>query len=453
MTFLGLRNTAGMIAGHLAATASRTLGRGSGGMIGGRVASRIAPNLLRDLTQRMKVVVITGTNGKSTTTRMIAEAVTAGGLSVATNRGGDNMLPGVLAAVLQDPKADVAVLEVDEMWVARVAQEVNPDVFVFLNLSRDQLDRVGEIASIERRLRSAIDAHPNATVIANIDDPLMTSAAWDSHNPVWVAAGQGWSGDSLTSPRTGGIIVYGDDERAHPSSSQVPPASGQDSQVWWRSVGLDADLGTSDTLTFARPYPDWSWSVAESNYQPGVPMQVHGPDGTMDVVVNLPGRANRSNASQALAAAHALGVNPKVAARGIAGVSSVAGRYANMNIDGRNVRLLLAKNPAGWQESLTMLRPGAALVVGINGQVADGVDLSWLWDVEFSQLATRQVWACGERGADLNVRLHYAGVAADFVADPVDAIQATPPGDVDVLLNYTSFRDTRAALRKRGYEV
>lgn len=101
MTFLDLRNTVGMIAGHLAATASRTLGRGSGGMIGGRVASRISPNLLRDLTQRMQVVIITGTNGKSTTTRMIAEAVTAGGLTVATNRGGDNMLPGVLAAALK----------------------------------------------------------------------------------------------------------------------------------------------------------------------------------------------------------------------------------------------------------------------------------------------------------------------------------------------------------------
>ncbi|USR79364.1 Mur ligase family protein [Arcanobacterium pinnipediorum] len=455
MRFLGLRNTAGIVAGRLAATASRITGRGSGGMIGGRVASTISPRLLRDITSNMKVIIVTGTNGKSTTTRMITEAIAAGGLTVATNRGGDNMRPGILAAVLENPNADVAVLEVDEMWIPQVANEVDPDVFVYLNLSRDQLDRVGEISIIEQRLRQAINDHKSATVVANIDDPLITSAAWDSENPVWVAAGQGWSGDSLTSPRTGGIIVYGDDDVHRRSDTHVPFASGHDTHVWWRAISLDAD-GSSDATdvhSFARPYPHWSWSAPSCDFQPGSPMDIHGPHGTTNVFVQLPGRANRSNATQALAAACAIGVKPAAAGRGIAKVSSVAGRYANVTIEGRNVRLLLAKNPAGWQESLTMLRTDASLVVGINGQVADGVDLSWLWDVEFSELHGRRVWACGQRGADLNVRLHYAGVDAEFVADPVAAILATEPGEVDVVLNYTSFRDTLVALRKRGYDL
>lgn len=168
------------------------------------------------------------------------------------------------------------MLEVDEMWVARVANEVNPDVFVYLNLSRDQLDRVGEISTIEQRLRQAINEHKAATIVANIDDPLITSAAWDSHNPVWVAAGQGWSGDSLTSPRTGGIIVYADDAVA-PQTTDVPFASGNDTSVWWRAISLDAD-GSSDATdvhSFARPYPQWSWSAPSCDFQPGTPMDIH----------------------------------------------------------------------------------------------------------------------------------------------------------------------------------
>lgn len=448
---LGMRNNFSIIAGRLAAQTSRLLGRGSGGMIGGRVASRLSPSLLRDLTRNMKVVIVTGTNGKSTTTRMIAEACAAGGLRVATNRGGDNMLPGVLAAVMEDPHADVAVLEVDEMWVARVAHNVSPDAFVFLNLSRDQLDRVGEISTIEGRLRGAVAEFPDAAVIANADDPLMASAAWDSHRPVWVAAGRGWSGDSLTAPRTGGIIVYNDSAPASSRDSSVPCASGSDVDVWWRAVPLEAPA--TQESDFSRPTPLWAWSSNAESFQPGSQMVVHGPHGDTPVDIQLPGRANRSNACQALAAAVSLGVAPEDAARGIAAVESVAGRYANMDIDERRVRLLLAKNPAGWQESLTMLRPGATIVVGINGQIPDGVDLSWLWDVDFSRLAGRNVWACGERGADLDVRLHYAGIDTHFVTDPVEALLQTPTGDVDVLLNYTSFRDTRTELLKRGYTL
>lgn len=442
-----VRGKVAMIAGGAASTASRALGRGSGGMIGGRIASKISPTLLADLAKNKTVVIVSGTNGKSTTTRMITKALEAGGFRVTTNRGGDNMADGALAALMEDPLATHAVLEIDEMWVARVARAVNPTAFVYLNLSRDQLDRVGEISSIEHRLREAVAEHPHALAVANIDDPLVTSAAWDSRNPVWVAAGRGWSGDSLTSPRTGGVIIHTDVEDA--GNRSVPLASGRDTHVHWRSVSLD---GRSDA-GFERPAPQWSWSSPSDTFGVGEPITVYGESSCVPVTVNLPGRANRSNASQALAVAVALGVPPARAAEGIAQVTSVAGRYAAVKIGNHNVRLLLAKNPAGWQESLTMLTPGASLVVGVNGQIPDGVDLSWLWDVDFDVLAGRNIVATGERGADLHVRLTYSGIRARFEADPLAALALLPAGDVDMLLNYTSFRDTRAALIKKGYDV
>ncbi|OFJ72036.1 UDP-N-acetylmuramyl peptide synthase [Actinomyces sp. HMSC06A08] len=428
-------------------------------MIGGTVAARMSPHLLADLARPMRTVIVTGTNGKSTTTRMLSEACAAAGLEVATNRGGDNMSEGVLAALMETPTADVAVLEVDEMHVRAVARQVRPDVLVFLNLSRDQLDRVGEIATIERRLRATVKEQPQAYVVANVDDPLMTSAAWDSAKPVWVAAGKGWSGDSLTAPRTGGAILYTSKQAAH---------SGNDTKVYWHSVPLDelklaggtttaapneageavAGLDAANPQDFYRPEPTWTWQG--SDYTPGQTMRVSSPTGTLDVQINLPGRANRGNATQALAGAVALGVDPRKGALGIARVEAVAGRYARFDVGGKSVRLLLAKNPAGWQESLTMLDPKAALIVGVNGQRADGTDLSWLWDVDFDKLARARVWATGERGADLQVRLRYAGVDARYASTPLQGLQQVPAGRVDMLLNYTSFRDTRAELLRKG---
>lgn len=189
-----LRSRVALAAGAGARTASRLLGRGSGGMIGGEVALRLSPTVLADLAARIPSAVITGTNGKSTTTRMVRAALQTRG-SVASNTNGDNMTSGVITAFMNARTASAAALEVDEMHVPSVADAVRPRVFVYLNLSRDQLDRVGEIGAVERRLREGAAAHPGAVVVANCDDPLIVSAACDNDNVVWVAAGGGWGGD------------------------------------------------------------------------------------------------------------------------------------------------------------------------------------------------------------------------------------------------------------------
>ena len=375
-------------------------------------------------------LVVTGTNGKSTTTRMVRAALESAG-PVASNINGDNMTSGVITALMQGKGTTRAALEVDEMHVPAVAADVNPAVFVYLNLSRDQLDRVGEIGSVERRLRDGASAHPDAIIVANCDDPLIVSAAADNPNVVWVAAGGGWGGDSAAYPRGGRVVRSGDDWHL------IPAFEGE----------------TLPELS-ARPQPQWWLEDVELSPE-GPRATLHGPDGvSVPLELKLPGRANLGNAAQAVAAAVAMGIDPAAAAAAVSSVAEVAGRYSVHDVNGRSARLMLAKNPAGWQEAMTMIDPRVdQVVIGVNGQVPDGQDLSWLWDVDFSAVKQpgRRVVACGERGADLAVRLEYAGVHCDLVPLPMDALAACEPGRVEMLLNYTAMRDFKVLLdRKEG---
>ena len=397
-------------------------------MIGGLVAMTLDRSILRQLGAGRRTVVVTGTNGKSTTTRMAAAALGTLG-PVATNAEGANMDAGLVAALAADRGAGLAALEVDEMHVPHVSDAVEPSVVVLLNLSRDQLDRVGEINVIERTLRAGLARHPNAVVVANCDDVLMTSAAYDSPNVVWVAAGGAWANDSVSCPRSGEVIVR---DRGH-----------------WYSTGAD----------FKRPSPQW-WFDDDTLY---------GPDGlALPMRLALPGTVNRGNAAQAVAAAVALGAVPAAAVAAVSGVNEVAGRYRTVRIGQHETRILLAKNPAGWQEALSMVdRHAAGVVISVNGQVPDGEDLSWLWDVRFEHLAGEPrasrgesgeeqqreetaVVAAGERGTDLAVRLGYAGVEHTLVHDTLAAIASCPPGRVEVVANYTAFLQLHRALARHG---
>ena len=383
-------------------------------MIGGLVAMTLDRSVLRQLGAGRRTVVVTGTNGKSTTTRMTAAALSTLGpeQSVATNAEGANMDAGLVAALAADRRAGLAALEVDEMHVPHVLDAVEAAVVVLLNLSRDQLDRVGEINVIERTLRAGLARHPHVVAVANCDDVLMTSAAYDSPHVVWVAAGGAWANDSVSCPRSGEVIVR---DKGH-----------------WYSTGAD----------FKRPSPQW-WFDDDTLY---------GPDGlALPMRLALPGAGNRGNAAQAVAAAVALGANPSEAVAAVSQVDEVAGRYRSVRIGGHEARILLAKNPAGWQEALSMVdKHAAGVVIAVNGRVPDGEDLSWLWDVRFEHFEETPVVAAGERGTDLAVRLGYAGVEHTLVHDTLAAIASCPPGRVEVVANYTAFLQLQRALARHG---
>jgi CobQ-like glutamine amidotransferase family enzyme/UDP-N-acetylmuramyl tripeptide synthase len=390
--------------------ASRRLGAGGGSVIGGRVGLALAPDLLGALAADRVIALISGTNGKTTTTRLLATAL-GGPRRVATSAAGANLPAGLVAALATSRAGAPAVLEVDEAYLGAVAASVRPRVVLLLNLSRDQLDRVSEVRMVAARWRQALTGTA-ATVVANADDPLVTWAAGTAPGVVWVAAGGLWHGDAVGCPSCDGRIVF-----THPD-------------------------GWSCRCGFARPDPDARLEGDE----------LVTPDGRhLRVELALPGRANRANAAMAAVAAGVLGVDEAAALGSMATVTEIEGRFATVRYGGLTARLLLAKNPAGWMELLDLLATGTdPVVIGINARVADGHDPSWLWDVAFERLAGRLVVATGERCLDLAVRLRYAGVDHCTVPTQRDALGATRRERIEYVGNYTAFQDLRRDLSAHG---
>ena len=392
-------------AGRAASTFSRHLGLGAGAMIGGRVTLALAPSALVGLSAGRQVVLVSGTNGKTTTAHLLATALRTEG-PVAHNATGANMTDGAVAALMADPDAPVAVLEVDELHLAAVADAVGPAAVVVLNLTRDQLDRSSEVRSVATAVGSALAAHPDTVVVANADDPMVVWAVGAAKQVVWVATGSRWTDDASACPRCGRTV-----HRSH------------DGTGWRCGCGL------------TRPSPHWTAGNASAETDGRV----------IPVPLQLPGAFNVGNAVTAIAAATALGLDPCKAAATMSTTSQVAGRYAVMNHRGRQARMLLAKNPAGWAETLHLLGDHP-LLLAVNAREADGRDTSWLWDVPFENLRSRHVVASGERAADLGVRLTYAGIDHTTVTDPIAALEILPLGPVDVAANYTAFHRIRQRL-------
>ncbi len=416
---------------------SRTLGRGGGTVVGGRVGLVLDPGLLGTLAEGRSVALVSGTNGKTTTTRLLAAAVTAQpGAPVASNGTGANMPAGHVAALVGAPAGLPAVLEVDEGYLGRLIEETRPRVVLLLNLSRDQLDRISEVRMMVERWREAVgrlsglsaDGSVGTVVVANADDPMVVRAAAAAPDVRWVGAGQVWREDAAGCPVCGGGIDF------------------------------DADgMWACDRCEFSRPRC-YAWVEGKD---------LVFEDGTrLRLDLRLPGQFNRANAAMAVVAAPLM-VRPTltagVALDRMAAVHEVAGRFSATTRQGHSVRLLLAKNPAGWTAVFDLLDelgpPRSPLLLSVNARTADGFDTSWLWDVPFERLVGGSVVVTGDRRRDLAVRLRYAEVDHQVVADPLAAVDRAvevagseplpadrPERPVDIIANYTAFADLRQRL-------
>jgi lipid II isoglutaminyl synthase (glutamine-hydrolysing) len=418
VTRSSVRLRAATTLGRLAGGLSRSLRRGDGFVIGGRVVLATCPDAFARLVAGRRVAFVSATNGKTTTTRLLAAALGAAG-PVVTNTSGANMPAGLVAALAQPrggvPASAPAVLEADETYLPQLLPAASGPLLVLGNLSRDQLDRVGEVAMVARRWRTVFSATPGLSAVANADDPHVVWAAGVIPAVTWVSVGNTWTADSALCPSCGAIL-----HRA-----------GRD---WSCECGVRR--------------PDVSWALDD-----GALVDPQGDRHPIELA--LPGTANQANAVMAVVAADALGVPVGVALAALRSVVSVGGRYQVVSLGGRRVRLLLGKNPAGWGEMFGMLAPAPSpVVIAINARAADGKDPSWLWDVPFEKLADRLVVATGERRHDLAVRLLYAGVEHITVEDPWGAFPAQL-GDaglpdrapLDAVGTYTAFREM---LRRGG---
>jgi UDP-N-acetylmuramyl tripeptide synthase len=404
---LPLRARLAATVGGAAGRASRLAGRGDGSVIGGLIGLRLEPDLLSLLARGRQAVLVTGTNGKTTTTRLITAALGTTGQQVASNAFGANMEAGLVAALARAPEATMAALEVDEKYLPAMLQATEARVVTLLNLSRDQMDRAAEIWLLARRWRAALAA-ADCVVVANADDPLVAWAAGQSRQVIWVAAGQRWHDDSWCCPNCGSHLVRdGEDWRCGECPNRRPPVS---------------------------------WVLAGDEV-----IDPAGRSRQLDLI--LPGRANRANAVVALAVADIFGVAVRQALPAIAQVGSVAGRYTHVERHGCDLRLLLAKNPAGWLEALDVLVPAPVPVtLAVNAQVPDGRDTSWLWDVDYRRLGGRPVYVTGERRTDLAVRLEADEVAFRVVGSIDQAVDAARSPAMEVIANYTAFQQIRTAL-------
>ena len=373
---------------------------GEGSVIGGKVALSIDGRLAGRLATPMTVALVSGTNGKTTTTTLLALGLAVAG-PTATNKQGANLASGLTGALLASPDATFAALEVDEAVLPWALRELHPRAVALLNLSRDQLDRLHEVRATAERWRRALATGAPPLVVANADDPLVAWAvdelaghelvdhADGRSRVVWVAAGLAWQLDSSACPWCEADLEF--------------------TETAWRCLGC----GRVDT------HPSYSLSDGSaSDGSLGDGVVVDGDGAAHPLGLSLPGRSARANAAMAFAVIDQLGLPTEPATARWGDLRSIEGRYQHVHHRGAELVLHLAKNPAGWADLLDLVaRSSGPLVLVLNAQGQDGRDPSWIWDVPFEQLAGRRAYCLGERGLDLAVRLDYAGLDVTQVAD------------------------------------
>jgi len=443
-----IRKTAAVWAGKATGALSRISGRGGGTTLPGDVARAIDPRILTNLTHGS--IVITGTNGKTTTARLVTWLLEGAGHKVVSNRAGANLIFGATAAALNKAgpdgklRADWGVFEIDEASVPKAVEEIKPRATLVLNLFRDQLDRYGELESIAKKIESALSALPDdSTAILNADDPRVAEIGLGlTKPPLWYGLD-----DSRVAAR----------ELPHAADARTCPRCGASLRFEAVYVGHDG-VYECPNHDFKRPTP----TITATNIElDGFDRFAADIDKTR-VDIPLGGLYNTYNVLAAFAAARTLGLEPTFIAERLKNFSAAFGRQERMEFRGRHLNLVLSKNPAGFNETLRTaveLAKGTCFVIGLNDRKADGTDVSWIWDVDFEHLKdkARVVVPAGNRAYDMAVRLKYADVPAQPPeTDPGSAldslINATNEGDTAHLLcTYTAMLDLREELVRRGW--
>jgi UDP-N-acetylmuramyl tripeptide synthase len=426
------------------------------------IADRIDPALLTKLTAQLEhgAIVVAGTNGKTTTARMIADILEHAGQRVVHNRSGSNLVRGVVstfaaqASLAGQLRGEIAVIETDEAAFPEVVRLVRPRVILLNNLFRDQLDRYGELDTIARKWRASLrELDASTTIVVNADDPALVTVSSDLESPrVTFGLNEGryrldalpHAADAATCRVCGADLAYHALYVSHlgdwycPSCGRARPSL--------HLSGHDIELHGVDSLTI-------SVTNAET-------------DRTERFEIGVPGLYNAYNTLAAVTVARAVGVDSLVIREALAQFRSAFGRIERVTWRDRHLTLALVKNPVGFNEVLRMLtaETGGLTVptmIAINDLYADGRDVSWLWDVDFELLAEGdgQLSTTGLRGADMTNRLKYAGVDAQRISSlpanldaGLDAFVESVPagGSAYILPTYTAMLEIRRLLADRG---
>src|SRR5947209_4747394 len=438
------RATVGMA--RAVASLSRASGRGGGTTLPGRMLLAVQPDAIGRLATglRQGSALISATNGKTTTAKMAA-AILSPPLHLTRNTAGANLASGIASALVRDHDADLGVFEVDEAALEGVVAGLKPRLVVLGNLFRDQLDRYGELELIAARWRAMCDRLPEgAGLVSNADDPLVASIGRERARHTWF----GLDDPAAALP-----------QMQHASDSKWCVRCG--ARYAYRSVYL-GHLGdwACPSCGDARPALD----VAARDIAPegleAVRFRLCTPQGDAAVRVSLPGVYNVYNALSAAALALRVGAGLEQVRNGLERFSAAFGRFERVQLGAVDAVLLLVKNPAGANEVIrTLAGDGAAktLLVALNDRIADGRDVSWIWDVDFELLAAQadRVVCTGTRAAEMGMRLKYADVPEQGIevepdmAAAIDRVSAAPSGTAYLLATYTAMLDLRGLLEQR----
>ena len=412
----------------------------------GKIALKIDPSLLDELRSKCTQgsVITVGTNGKTSTNNLLADAFEAAGRTIICNRTGANLAAGISSALLQQPAAQWGVFECDELWLAHVLPHLRSNYVLLLNLFRDQLDRCGEIDRIQTSIAGALIASPDTVLVYNADDPLCARIADEVPNRT-VAFGlsesmglaQNTVTDAQMCQKCDGMVRY-----------------------HYRQYGQLGDY-FCDQCDFARPTLDFAGRDIAIG-PAGVTMEVCGPAGCESVHTPQPTPYAAYNLVASYALCREVGIPTADFQRAQDAFNPRNGRLQRYRLGGRDVLLNLAKNPTGFNQNLKIVeadRGPKMVAFFINDQVADGRDISWIWDIDFEELAGQPdtvVFAGGSRAHDLAVRLKYAGIEAAVIESIEDAFArlgaltaaGVLPADAAVyaIANYTALPPVHAAL-------
>lgn len=382
----------------------KVLGRG-GTSFPGKAALRICPVLPKLLAENIDITAVSGTNGKTTTCRMIYEGFKKAGANCILNRSGANLLPGITVLLSENaglsgkPRAGCAVIECDELTAKAAIPMIAPKTVVLTNLYRDQLDRCGEITNVQNALRFAIEKVPNASLCINADDPLLCELVQDLPNPIhWYGSKGSFAEENISGQkdarycfRCGSAYMYKHSTFAHLGAWYCP------------ECGMSA------------PEKEITAMLLQEEEE-GSPVILTLGDENVSVRLTLPGGYNVYNAAAAASALKCAGLSTEIICSALECSHAAFGRGENLDFGG-GVKMMLIKNPAGCDRVLHYLKSvnkPFALALLLNDEAADGTDISWIWDSDFESLCTVQglslIYAGGKRKEEILVRLKYAGV-------------------------------------------
>lgn len=458
---MSIRKTIAIIIAKILIKILRLIGRG-GTTLPGKVAMKICPDIAVKITAGFNIIMVTGTNGKTTTSRIISRILEENGIEHISNKSGANLVSGVISIFIENvdffgkSSINTALIEIDEAAFQKISQVIEPKVLVVTNFFRDQLDRYGELYTTLNGVKKGISNFKNTTIVLNADDSLCASIGHDTDIKIlYYGVSQGAAEDpsSIESSDAAFCIYcktkyeYSYNIYGHLGGFTCPGCG-------YKRPSADVQCISIKSLTDTHSIISLSFLNAANE-----------PETTENVKVNLPGLYNIYNALAGAACGHALGLPSFSTVKALSSFQSGFGRMETIHHNGKYIKVILVKNPTGFNQVLNYLSTcstGTGISFLINDNLADGTDISWLWDVDFEKLTLFEerikfLYTSGQRAEDMAVRLKYAGLnlsQIDIIKDysrllDVSLSNIEEGGTLYLLPTYTAMLEIREILKKR----